>query len=99
MILKKCQSIFIDQSYSQRNTLLKCISKTAVLMSFVYVNWYVYCIYLECEAGKFGPRCEKDCPYPYYGNLCVFKCDCVEDLCNPSDGCSGKWIIKADMNS
>nr|XP_034331320.1 uncharacterized protein LOC105341173 isoform X2 [Crassostrea gigas] len=44
----------------------------------------------KCDAGKFGPRCEKVCPYPYYGNICVFKCDCNENLCNPSDGCSDR---------
>lgn len=52
------------------------------------------CAYLECDAGKFGPRCEKVCPYPYYGNLCVLKCDCNENLCNTSNGCSGKRINK-----
>lgn len=84
----------IINKYAKRNTLLKCICKIAVLMYFVYVNWYLFCAYLECDAGKFGPRCEKVCPYPYYGNLCLFKCDCNENLCNPSDGCSGKWINK-----
>lgn len=63
-------------------------------MPFVYVNQNVYCIYLECDVGKFGPRCEKTCPHPFYGNLCALKCDCVKDLCNPSVGCSGKCNIK-----
>lgn len=51
----------------------------------------MYFTYLECDAGTFGPRCEKVCPYPYYGSLCILKCDCNEDLCNPSNGCSCKW--------
>lgn len=66
-------------------------------MYFVYINWYLFCTYLECDAGKFGPRCEKVCPYPFYGNLCMLRCDCKEDLCNPSEGCSGKWRIKYNI--
>lgn len=59
----------------------------------LFVSQIFYCIYLECDAGKFGPHCEKVCPYPNYGHLCVLKCNCVEDDCDPSDGCSGKGYI------
>lgn len=50
----------------------------------------MYFTNLECDAGKFGPHCEKDCPCLFYGNLCAFKCYCNKDLCDPADGCSGK---------
>lgn len=53
----------------------------------------MYFTYLKCDAGKFGPRCEKECPYPLYENLCAYKCYCNQDICNPSEGCSGKCRI------
>lgn len=63
--------------------------KNAQLKFFLCYR-YVYCTYLKCDAGTFGHRCEKVCPLPNYENLCMFKCDYNEDLCNPSNGCSGK---------
>lgn len=53
----------------------------------------MYFTYLKCDAGKFGPLCEKEYPYPLYGNLCAYKCYCNQDICNPSEGCSGKCRI------
>lgn len=35
-----------------------------VLMLFVFLNFYLYFTNLKCDAGKFGPHCKKECPYP-----------------------------------
>eukprot|EP00105_Crassostrea_gigas_P043932 XP_019928080.1 PREDICTED: uncharacterized protein LOC105341173 isoform X1 [Crassostrea gigas] len=78
--------LFIDASYSDL-----CKSTEGVLECCPGYAWNrIEERCKKCDAGKFGPRCEKVCPYPNYGNLCVFKCDCNENLCNPSDGCSDK---------
>ncbi|XP_052710933.1 uncharacterized protein LOC128185357 [Crassostrea angulata] len=78
--------LFIDASYSDL-----CKSTEGELECCPEYSWNrIEERCKKCDAGKFGPRCEKDCPYPYYGNLCVFRCDCNENLCIPTDGCSDK---------
>eukprot|EP00105_Crassostrea_gigas_P025297 XP_011445837.1 PREDICTED: cell death abnormality protein 1 isoform X2 [Crassostrea gigas] len=89
--------LFIDASYSDL-----CKSTEGVLECCPGYAWNrIEERCKKCDAGKFGPRCEKVCPYPNYGNLCVFKCDCNENLCNPSDGCSvtGLYAITKETST
>lgn len=48
----------------------------------------------QCNYGKYGPRCEKVCPFPWYGRLCVSKCNCTQDYCDPVYGCF-EWTSSA----
>lgn len=70
-----------------------------------YLYYYVYIILCmmndfcplsyrptECNDGKFEHRCETVCPFPWYGRLCVSKCNCTQDYCDPIYGCFGKCI-------
>lgn len=38
--------------------------------------------------GYSGVNCTADCPYPTYGDNCQDLCDCDEDICNVSTGCT-----------
>lgn len=37
--------------------------------------------------GYFGGNCEKQCPYPLFGNYCRLSCNCTKDECNSVKGC------------
>lgn len=89
---KNMQKLVFSGNEVNNYQLQKCIDFFKDLFMHIY-NEFLYFTYLECVAGKFGSRCEKVCPYPFYGNLCFLTCDCNKDLCNPFDGCSGKWHI------
>lgn len=56
------------------------------------VNNFCPLSYTECNYGKYGPGCEKVCPFPWYSRLCVSKCNCTQDYCDPVYGCFGKRI-------
>lgn len=42
----------------------------------------------NCDPGYFGKNCRAKCAYPYYGEECQGQCDCDEDSCNVSIGCT-----------
>ena len=43
---------------------------------------------LECSPGYSGPNCTIQCPYPFYGEECQGICDCDNDTCDISTGCT-----------
>lgn len=47
--------------------------------------------------GYIGINCSTACPFPTYGHNCQGFCDCYEDICDLSTGCTqitaGKNII------
>ena len=45
-------------------------------------------ILLECMPGYGGPNCTIPCPYPLYGEGCQGFCDCSNDSCDVSTGCT-----------
>nr|XP_022304110.1 multiple epidermal growth factor-like domains protein 10 [Crassostrea virginica] len=40
-----------------------------------------------CNDGYMGVICEKRCPFPYYGDQCILKCNCRKEFCNFITGC------------
>lgn len=38
--------------------------------------------------GYSGINCTAACPYPTFGHNCQGLCDCDEDICNVSTGCT-----------
>ncbi|XP_056000575.1 uncharacterized protein LOC125657058 [Ostrea edulis] len=42
----------------------------------------------ECRPGFIGYNCESACPYPWYGQLCIYRCQCPESECNHQYGCA-----------
>ena len=43
---------------------------------------------LECSRGYHGPNCTIQCPYPTYGDGCQGICDCDNDTCDFTTGCT-----------
>ncbi|XP_056013746.1 cell death abnormality protein 1-like [Ostrea edulis] len=41
----------------------------------------------RCPLGFIGTDCEKQCPYPGYGEHCQMTCNCEEQYCNHTTGC------------
>lgn len=44
-----------------------------------------------CGKGYTGLNCEIKCPYPLYGKGCQMRCDCIDEVCDPVNGCS-QWL-------
>ncbi|XP_062600199.1 uncharacterized protein LOC134261819 [Saccostrea cucullata] len=42
----------------------------------------------KCLPGYSGFNCSHPCPYPHYGDECQGKCDCDNDTCDFSTGCT-----------
>ena len=45
-------------------------------------------VYFEECPGYTGPKCTLQCPYPTYGDKCQGYCDCDNDTCDISTGCT-----------
>lgn len=45
-------------------------------------------IFLVCMPGFSGINCREQCSYPAYGIRCKGYCDCKEDMCDMSIGCT-----------
>lgn len=48
----------------------------------------VFLVQIECISGNIGKNCRGKCAYPYYGEECQGQCDCDEDSCDFSTGCT-----------
>lgn len=44
-----------------------------------------------CGKGHTGFNCEIKCPYPLYGEDCQMRCDCIDKVCDPVNGCN-QWL-------
>lgn len=44
-----------------------------------------------CGKGHMGFNCEIKCPYPLYGEDCQMRCDCIDEVCDPVNGCN-QWL-------
>lgn len=44
--------------------------------------------FLVCMPGFSGINCTEQCSYPAYGIRCKGYCDCKEDMCDMSIGCT-----------
>ncbi|XP_062621099.1 uncharacterized protein LOC134282708 [Saccostrea cucullata] len=42
---------------------------------------------VACNQGYFGNNCTELCPFPFYGVVCVKKCNCSVDDCHYATGC------------
>ena len=46
-----------------------------------------------CLKGYFGPSCNRECEFPFFGQDCLQNCTCEKDMCNFQIGCKkGKFI-------
>lgn len=60
----------------------------------IHVNYLLpYCKITESDAGRIGPRCDKVCPYLWFGKRCLSNCYCSKVQCEPADGCLGILIL------
>uniref|UniRef100_A0A8W8JLB4 Uncharacterized protein n=1 Tax=Magallana gigas TaxID=29159 RepID=A0A8W8JLB4_MAGGI len=51
-----------------------------------------------CMPGYSGINCTVVCPYPTYGHNCQGLCDCDEDICDVSTGCTQITTETNDCN-
>nr|XP_022291658.1 uncharacterized protein LOC111102985 isoform X1 [Crassostrea virginica] len=49
----------------------------------------------RCERYN-GPQCAYPCPHPYYGENCLYKCNCTEEHCDFVLGCKPTSIANKD---
>lgn len=40
-----------------------------------------------CPSGLHGVQCSTPCAKGFYGELCIGRCECPDDLCNATVGC------------
>ncbi|XP_078341194.1 uncharacterized protein LOC144627612 [Crassostrea virginica] len=43
--------------------------------------------YFPCQNGYQGSHCQNKCTYPYYGERCIYKCNCPNQYCHYEKGC------------
>lgn len=53
----------------------------------------------KCSIGFTGIRCEEQCPFPTYGEICQKECNCTRDLCDFSTGCKPNRTLVTDTIS
>ena len=56
-----------------------------VLSSLIYT--YIGTVLRPCKDGYYGLNCRLRCPFPYFGESCVLKCNCSEEHCHHVHGC------------
>lgn len=58
-------------------------------------NW-IMCLFCcsECSIGFYGlyPIC-KECPFPSFGFMCQYLCDCNNDTCDHVTGCMDSMLF------
>lgn len=63
---------------------------------FPIITW------LACGKGYTGPNCDIKCPYPLYGVDCQMRCNCIEKVCDPVNGCNitstGVYMFLIELN-
>lgn len=56
--------------------------------NFINFKFYLVLFLLECIAGYIGLNCTTTCPYPSYGKRCQGYCNCSNETCDVSTGCT-----------
>ncbi|XP_078324967.1 uncharacterized protein LOC111104830 isoform X1 [Crassostrea virginica] len=49
-----------------------------------------------CKDGYYGLNCRLRCPFPYFGESCVLKCNCSEKHCHHVHGCQSPQELRGD---
>lgn len=49
---------------------------------------FLIIILLACGKGYRGNSCAGKCPFPSYGVDCQMICNCIEEDCDPANGCN-----------
>ncbi|XP_078314339.1 uncharacterized protein LOC144619637 isoform X2 [Crassostrea virginica] len=49
-----------------------------------------------CKDGYYGLQCRLRCPFPYFGEGCVPKCNCSEEHCHHVHGCQSAQVTQGD---
>lgn len=65
-----------------------CFSYNIYKQQFTTLKWIVFTVQAGCIPGYVGENCLGKCTYPYYGMDCQNQCDCDENRCDFSTGCT-----------
>nr|XP_034331335.1 multiple epidermal growth factor-like domains protein 11 [Crassostrea gigas] len=49
----------------------------------------------KCMPGYIGLNCSYKCPFPFYGEKCMQRCNCSNETCDVSTGCRGLTTLPA----
>ena len=53
--------------------------------SLIYT--YIATVLGLCKDGYYGSKCRLRCPFPYFGEGSLLKCNCSEEHCHHVHGC------------
>ena len=67
--------------------MVQCIYKKKSIFSSNLIFTYIATVLGPCKDGYYGLNCRLRCPFPYFGESCVFKCNCSEGNCHHVHGC------------
>lgn len=75
-----------------RNSLHYCMWKhtfrcKGISKNFDKSNIFLSQLFRRCSSGYTGLDCQNRCPYPWFGDECKYKCNCLFLLCHHKIGC------------
>ena len=80
----KCYSYADVESYVFNINI--CSRGTSIIPS-ILIYTYIATVLGPCKDGYYGSKCRLRCPFPYFGEGCVLKCNCSEEHCQHVHGC------------